>query len=192
MNQRAVAVVEPSSACSLTVNSRPLSHGARDSGGGSRSSREQSTGTIVTATKSDIDSENMTTTDELHEEDARDAGQEEQRHEDGDVREDRGQNRRPDLLAAFDRRLHARLALLHVPEGVLEDDDRGVDDHADAERQAAERHRVQREAGEVEQRERADDGDRNRETDDERRAPVAQEQEDDADDEERADVDVLA
>src|SRR5204862_6953661 len=72
-----------------------------------------------------------------------------------------------------------------------EHDDGGVDDHAYTERQPSERHRVQREAAEVEQRERADDGDGNRRADDERRAEVAQEREDDQDDENAADEGVL-
>ena len=50
---------------------------------------------------------------ELNEQDARDAGQEEQRHEHRDVRQRRRQNRGPDFLAAFDRGLQPRLA--HAP-----------------------------------------------------------------------------
>ena len=41
---------------------------------------------------------------QLLEQDARDAGQEEQRHEHGDVRQRRREDRRPDFLAAVDRR----------------------------------------------------------------------------------------
>src|SRR6185436_12620525 len=114
---------------------------------------------------------------------ARYAFEEEQWKEHRDGREDRRQNRRPYFLAAFDRRGHPILAvLLHVSERVLEHDDRAVDNHADAERQTSKRHRVERQPGEVEQRERADDRDRNRGADDERRPEVAEEQEDDQDD----------
>ena len=132
------------------------------SGGGRRSSREQSTGTMVTATKSDMSSENITTTDSWTKSTL-----------ETPVRKSSGTNtamcvridaRIADQTSSLPsmRGLHAGLALFHVSEGVLEDDDRGVDDHADTERQASERHRVQREAREVEQGERADDRDRNR------------------------------
>ncbi len=47
-----------------------------------------------------------------------------------------------------DRGLERRGALLlHVPEDVLQDDDRVVDHDADGEREAEQRHAVQREAG---------------------------------------------
>ena len=129
---------------------------------------------------------------QLPEHDARDALEEQQRHEHRDVREDRRENRRPHFLAAVDRRRHPILAVVfHVAERVLEHHDRGVDHHPDAERQPAERHRVQRQAAEVEQRERADHRDRNRGADDERRAEIPQEEKDDADDEDRADHHVL-
>ena len=128
---------------------------------------------------------------QLREQDAGRARQEQQRHEHGDVRQRRGQNRRPHFLAAVDGRGHPVLAHVQVAVRVLEHDDRRVDDHADAEREAAEGHRVQREAAEVEQRERADDRDRNRGADDQRRAEVAQEREDDQHDEHAADQRVL-
>ena len=128
---------------------------------------------------------------ELREHDARRARQEEQRDEHGDVRQRRGENRRPDFLAAVDRGRHPVLAHVQVAVGVLQHDDRRIDDHADAERQTAEGHRVQREAAEVEQRERADHRHRNRRADDQRRAEVAQEREDDQHDEDAADHRVL-
>ena len=129
---------------------------------------------------------------QLAEHEARDTGQEEQRHEHGDVRQDRRQNRRPHFLAAVDRRRHPVLAVvLHVPERVLQHDDRRVHHHADPERQSAERHRVQREPREVEQRERADHRDGDRGADNQRRSEIAQEQEDDDDDQDRPDHHVL-
>ena len=164
---------------SLAVYIRPVTPLRWSTGGGSFSSREQSTGTTVTATNSDIVSENMTTIESCT-----------NRMLETPVRKSSGTKtamcvsvdaRIADQTSslAVDRRLHPRLPVLHVPERVLEHDDRGVDDHADAERQPAERHRVQREAGEVEQRERADDRNRDRRADDDRRAQVAQEEEDD-------------
>ena len=133
----------------------------------------------MTATNSDIVSENITTTDSCL-----------KRMLDTPVRKSSGTKTamwvsveariadQTSSLASIDGG-HPILAVLHVPERVLEHDDRGVDDHADAERQAAEGHRVQRVAVEVEQRERADHRDRNRGEDDEGRPQVAQEQEDD-------------
>ena len=123
---------------------------------------------------------------QLAEEDARNAGEEQQRHEHRDVRQDRRDDRRPHFFAAFDGGGHAILAVFHVPERVFQHDDRGVDHHAYAERQPAERHHVQREPGEVEQGERADHRDGNRRADNERRAEAAEEREDDERDEQRA------
>ena len=154
MDQPAVALVHRRSSTRSLERVEPSADAACAGrrAAAARSSREHSTGTSVTATNSDISSENDDDDRELPEHDARDAGEEQQRHEHGDVREDRRQNRRPDFLAAVDRRRHPVLAvMLHVPERVLEHDDRRVDDHADAERQAAERHRVERAAAEVEQ-----------------------------------------
>ena len=181
VEQRAIARCRcPSSARSLDREEPARRGRARSSTGtGIFSRREQSTGTTVTATNSDIESENITTIESWTNRMLDTPREEEQRHEHGHVRERGRENRRPDFLAALDRRLHARLAMLHVPVRVLEHDDRGVDDHADAQRQAAERHRVQRESGEVEQRERADDRNRNRRADDERGPEVSQEDEDD-------------
>jgi len=111
----------------------------------------------------------------LREQDARDALQEEQRDEHGDVRERRRQDCRPDFLAAVDGGRHPVLAFVEVAMGVFEHDDRRVDDHAYAERQSSEGHRVQCEAAEVEQRKGTDDRHGNRRADDQRRPKVAQE-----------------
>ena len=151
------------------------------------SQREQSTGTMVTATKSDIASENITTTDScvnrmLAMPDRKSSGTNTAMCVSVDARIADQTSSLPSIGGG-----HPVLAHVQMPVRVLEHDDRGVDDHADAERQPAERHRVQREAAEVEQRERADDRDRNRRADDERRAEVAQEREDDQDDEDAAD-----
>src|SRR4029079_4596674 len=125
---------------------------------------------------------------QLTEQNARDAFEEEQRDEHSDVREDRRQNRRPHFLAAVDRGGHPVLAVvLHVTERVFQHHNRRVDNHADAERQPSERHRVERETAEVEQREGADHRNRNRGADNQRRSEVPQEQEDDQDNENRTD-----
>ena len=123
---------------------------------------------------------------QLAEHDARHAGQEQHRHEHGDVRQCGGQDGRPDFFAAVDGGGDAVLAHLEVAIGVLEHHDRGIDDHADAECQPAEGQGVQGVAAEVEQRERADHRDRNRRADDQRRLDVAQEQEDDRHDQQAA------
>ena len=81
--------------------------------------------------------------------------------------------------------------MLHVPERIFEHHNRGVDHHADAEGEAAERHDVQREACEEQQRERAHDRDRNRRADDQRGSEAAEEEEDDERDENRSDDGVL-
>src|SRR5687767_4408164 len=78
-----------------------------------------------------------------------------------------------------------------MPVRVLEHDDGGVDNHADAERQPAEGHRVERKSAEVEQGERSDDRHWNRRADDERRSEIAQEREDDEHNEHAANQRVL-
>ena len=164
---------------SLAVKSRPPRPVRSSTGGGSFSSREHSTGTIVTATNSDIVSENMTTIESCL-----------KRMLETPVRKRSGTNtamcvsvdaRIADQtsslpsMAACMRSLPCSMCRKVFSSTTID----GVDDHADAERQPAERHRVQRVAGEVEQRERADDRNRDRRADDDRRAEVAQEQEDD-------------
>ena len=165
----------PSRKFSLAVNRRPPRPFRSASGGGSFSRCAHSTGTSVTATSSDISSEKMTTTDSCL-----------NRMLEMPVRKSSGTNtamcvRIDATMAPHTSSLpsigggDAILAVLHVPERVLEHDDRGIDDHADAKRETAERHDVQRVAGEIEQRERADDRNRNRRADDERRAEAAEE-----------------
>ena len=187
MQQPPVAVVHarrgPARCSVYSRPPRPL----RWSGGRRQpSSFEQSTGTSVTATNSDIASEKITTTDSCR-----------NMMLEMPVRKSSGTNTA--MCVRIDARIadqtsslpsidagHPVLAVCSMCRNVFSSTTiDGVDDHADAERQAAERHRVQREAGEVEQRERADDRDRNRRADDERRAEVPQEQEDDEDDQDR-------
>ncbi len=84
---------------SLARNIVPMMPFRAASSSGVFSQREQSTGTTVTATNSDIASENITTNDSWPNRMLDGAREEEQRDEDGDVRERRRQNRGPDLLA---------------------------------------------------------------------------------------------
>ena len=107
------------------------------SGGGSTSRREHSTGTSVTATNSDISSEKTTTIESCR-----------NRMLDTPSRKSSGTNTA--MCVRIDARIadhtsslpsidagHPVLAVvLHVPERVLQHDDRRVDNHADAERQS--------------------------------------------------------
>ena len=65
-----------------------------------------------------------------------------------------------------------------MPLDVLDRHDRLVDQDADRERQPAERHQVQGLAEHVEQLDRGQDRERDRQRDDDRRAPVAEEEQD--------------
>ena len=80
-----------------------------------------------------------------------------------------------------------RLAHAEVARDVLDHDDRLVDQDADRQGQAAERHRVERAAGEVERRQRAKDRHRDRGQHDQAAAHTAQEQQHDQDDQDAAD-----
>src|SRR5579885_2927305 len=62
---------------------------------------------------------------------------------------------------------------------VLDHDNRGIDKHADRERQAPERHDVARDIEKVHRNERCDDRDGNRDNRDERRADMPEEKDDD-------------
>ena len=84
---------------------------------------------------------------------------------------------------ASDAASRARLVIVvDVPLDVLDDDDRIVDDEAGRERDAEQRQRVDREAEQLDERERADERDRNRDRRNQRRPPVLEEQEHDEDD----------
>ena len=88
-----------------------------------------------------------------------------------------------DPLSAASQR---RLALLHVPDDVLEHHDRIVDDEADREDERHHRQVVEAEVQHLHDGERAEDRERQRERGNQRRRAVVQEQEDDADDEQPA------
>ena len=109
------------------------------------------------------------------------AGQECDRHEDGAEGEGGGDDGQRHLTGALLGSLAAPQALLDPPVDHLQDDDRVVDHDADRQRQRHQGHHVQREAGQVEERERRDDGGGDREGRDQGRPRVAQEQEDDGD-----------
>ena len=93
---------------------------------------------------------------------------------------------RPISSVPFARRGEVVLAHLDVPDDVLAHDDGVVDQDADRERQAEQRHRVQREAERQHGDERREHRDRQRQTGDDRRAPRVEEQEHDEHGEQRA------
>ena len=98
--------------------------------------------------------------------------------EDDDRRQGRGRDGHADLGGADLGRLLGVLAHLDVAEHVLDDDDGVVDEHADAQGQAAQGQQVQGVAGEVEGDEGRDDGQRDGQADDQGRPPVPEEEED--------------
>jgi len=111
-----------------------------------------------------------------HEQEARDAGQEEHRHE-HDADADGGhEGRHADLAGAHDDGLVQRGAQVQVALDVLDRDDGLVDQHAHRQREAAQRHQVERLAQDLQDDHRGQDGQRDRERDHQRAAPVAQEQ----------------
>ena len=126
------------------------------------------------------------------EDDAGHAGHGEEREE-GDADDQRGERHRPGDLASAgqDALLHRPFAVVaEVPEDVLHHDDRRVDD--DAEVDGAERDEIRRGPG----GDQPAEGDHQRQRDvhrgDERRPPVAEEDEEDDGDEPDADEHVLA
>jgi hypothetical protein len=99
-------------------------------------------------------------------------------------RDGHGDDGEADLARADQRRLEGVHALLDVAHDVLEHDDGVVDDEAHRQRQRQQRDVVDRIAEHVHHREGADDGDRQGDGGDQRRAPALQEEPDDDDDEE--------
>jgi len=118
---------------------------------------------------------------ELFEHHAGHAPHEHQGQEHHDGRQRTGDDRRRDLIGAVHGGLLDRLAGLVNPVNVLEHDDGVVHQHADAQRQATQRHDVQRQVIEVQQGEGRDDGNGNRGGDDDGASNVAQEQQQDDD-----------
>jgi hypothetical protein len=91
-----------------------------------------------------------------------------------------------DLVGGVDRRLIGDLAHPHVPDDILDLDDRVVDQHAGHQAQREQGHPVQGEAHHLHEPEGRDRRERDGDRRDQRRPPVAQEQEDDEDRERRA------
>ncbi len=99
------------------------------------------------------------------------------RQEDDDVDQRDHDGRRADFLAAFDRRrcgIRAEFGVVTLD--VLQHDGRVVDQDADHERHAQQRHRVEREVEELHERDRDRERRRDRHADDDRAAPRAQEE----------------
>ena len=100
-------------------------------------------------------------------------------NEDCDGRQRRRADRHGHLAASGQGRLAGFQSLLAVAVDVLQNDDRVVDEHADAQGQAAERDGIQREAVEVHQGERRDHRNGDRGSDDEGARQAAEEHEQD-------------
>ena len=108
----------------------------------SRISQVENTGTRVLESRYDAIIANADRQRQRHEELPADADHEERRHEDGEDAEHREQARHGGAAARFHHRLRARDAGQHLGMNVLDLDRRLVHQHADRERQAAERHDV--------------------------------------------------
>jgi hypothetical protein len=107
---------------------------------------------------------------------ARDARKKEHRHEhDADAKR-RHERRNADLAGADQDRFLERSAEMQVAFDVLDRHDRLVDEDAHRQREAAERHQVERLAHGLEQQDRRQDRQRDRQRDDQRGSPVAEEQ----------------
>ena len=117
---------------------------------------------------------------ELTEEQPGDAGDEGGRHEDGAQREGDRDQRPADFVHRPMGCLQGRHAVAHVALDVFNDDDRVVDDDADREHEAEQGQVVERYAEGHEDRERPDEGDRDRDDRNDGRAPALQEEEYDA------------
>ena len=113
-----------------------------------------------------------------HEQEPRDARQEEHRHEHDADAQQRDEGRRHDLPRAVEDGGFDLLALLQMPVDVFDRHRRVVDQDADRQRQTAQRHDVQRLANQRQHDDSAEHGERDRDCDDQRRAPAAEEQED--------------
>ena len=108
-----------------------------------------------------------------------DARHEANRHEHGEDGERRRRDGQTDFVGSFPRSRVVILPHLHVPNDVLADDDRVVDQDTDRQRQPEQRHRLQLESHDPHGDERRQHRDRQRQSRDHRRAPRIQEEEDD-------------
>jgi len=112
------------------------------------------------------------------EQEASDSAEEDDRHEHDTGRDGRDQDRHRDLACALERSPGRRLAHREVALDVLDHHDGVVDQPPDRERDAAERHEVERFARGVEAEERDPDRQRDCEAHDDRRAERAEEEQD--------------
>ena len=120
---------------------------------------------------------------EFVEQAADDAAQEQDGNEYRGERQRHGQDRKPDLTRAVERRLQRLFSLLQMADNVLEHHDRIVHDKPDRQRERHERQVVEAVAHQIHHRKRADDREWQRETRNDRRRQILQEQEDDEHDE---------
>ena len=109
---------------------------------------------------------------------ARDAAQQQHRREHDYDAEQRHCRRRDDLLGGFHNRVVDLLAGLEMAVDVFNRHGGVVDQYADGERQAAQGHHIDGFANRRQRRQRGQNRQRNRNGDDDRRPPTAQEQQD--------------
>ena len=114
------------------------------------------------------------------------AGHGTDREEHGDDTEAGRDHRQADLVGCIDRRLIGGLAHAHVPNDVLDLDDRIIDQHAGNQRQRQQRKLVQVEAQQIHEPEGRDRGQRDGDRGNRGCTPVAQEEEHHDDCEDRA------
>ena len=110
---------------------------------------------------------------ELVEQPSDDPAQKQNRNKYRDERDRHRQNGKANLARAVERRPQRGLSHLHVPNDVLQHDDRVVDDEPDGERQRHQRQIVQAIAEEIHDGKSADNGNRQREAGYNRRRHVA-------------------
>ena len=123
---------------------------------------------------------------------ADDPADERQRYEDQDRRQRRADDGAADLAAGAVDRPIAGLAARQVARDVLDHDDGVVNDQADRDREPAQRHQVERVAGQVEEDEGDDERERDRQGGDQGGPEAFEEQQEDADAHEAADDDGVA
>src|SRR5471032_2419383 len=113
-----------------------------------------------------------------HEEEPRDAVEEEHWYEHNANTDQGHERRRDDLRGAIKDGLFYLLALLQMPVDIFDGDSRVVDENPHRERKAAERHDVERLTERRQGRYRGEDGEWNRGRNDDGRTPAAEEQQD--------------
>ncbi len=129
---------------------------------------------------------------ERAEEAAGNSGDGDERKEDDDGRDGGADERRGDLVQRLAHRFDAAFAGFTMQDDVLDDDDGVVDDEADGGGETAERHEIEALAEQPHEEHGDRDRDRNDEARDDRRTPVAQEEEENHAGENEADEDGIA